>query len=217
MRKARASTRWRRGSTSTAFRRTPNVPGCGISAMTGGGGAATRDRRSRPDRGTHRVIDEFPAFSYILGDNHPHVLAMPVALVVIGMALSVPVRQAQRHGQAADWRAAWRRMQGPCRWAGRDSVDHRRERRADLLEYVGLSALLAFVNRSFDGGACHHAAADVGRDVSRTVRCVHCSVQVLLAVRGGCGLPALLCDGAESKRAVSCRICSTRPGCNRRC
>lgn len=33
------------------------------------------------------VIDEFPMFSYVLGDNHPHVLAMPVVLVVIGLAL----------------------------------------------------------------------------------------------------------------------------------
>lgn len=32
------------------------------------------------------VIDEFPIFSYILGDNHPHVLAMPIALLVIGLA-----------------------------------------------------------------------------------------------------------------------------------
>jgi YYY domain-containing protein len=32
------------------------------------------------------VIDEFPIFSYVLGDNHPHVLAMPFVLLVIGMA-----------------------------------------------------------------------------------------------------------------------------------
>jgi YYY domain-containing protein len=31
------------------------------------------------------VIDEFPIFSYILGDNHPHVLAMPFVLLVIGL------------------------------------------------------------------------------------------------------------------------------------
>ena len=40
--------------------------------------------------GNHiEVIDEFPMFSYILGDNHPHVLAMPVVVLVIGMALTV--------------------------------------------------------------------------------------------------------------------------------
>jgi len=32
------------------------------------------------------VIDEFPFFSYLLGDNHPHVTAMPVVLLVIGLA-----------------------------------------------------------------------------------------------------------------------------------
>jgi YYY domain-containing protein len=37
--------------------------------------------------GNHiEVIDEFPMFSYILGDNHPHVLAMPIVLLVIGLA-----------------------------------------------------------------------------------------------------------------------------------
>lgn len=35
------------------------------------------------------VIDEFPIFSYLLGDNHPHVMAMPVAVLGIGLALSV--------------------------------------------------------------------------------------------------------------------------------
>jgi uncharacterized membrane protein len=44
------------------------------------------------------VIDEFPFFSYILGDNHPHVLAMPVVLLVIGLAQNLffgcqPVRR----------------------------------------------------------------------------------------------------------------------------
>ena len=35
------------------------------------------------------VIDEFPAFSYILGDNHPHVMAMPFAVLVVGIALNI--------------------------------------------------------------------------------------------------------------------------------
>jgi YYY domain-containing protein len=35
------------------------------------------------------VIDEFPAFSYVLGDLHPHVLAMPFVLLVIAMALNL--------------------------------------------------------------------------------------------------------------------------------
>ena len=35
------------------------------------------------------VIDEFPAFSYVLGDNHPHVVAMPIVLLAIGLALAL--------------------------------------------------------------------------------------------------------------------------------
>jgi YYY domain-containing protein len=40
--------------------------------------------------GTHQeVIDEFPAFSYVLGDLHPHVLAMPFVLLVVAMTLNL--------------------------------------------------------------------------------------------------------------------------------
>ena len=39
--------------------------------------------------GNHiEIIDEFPAFSYILGDNHPHVLTMPFVILVIAIALN---------------------------------------------------------------------------------------------------------------------------------
>ena len=37
----------------------------------------------------NEVIDEFPAFSYVLGDLHPHVLAMPFVLLVVALALNV--------------------------------------------------------------------------------------------------------------------------------
>ena len=33
-------------------------------------------------------IDEFPAFSFVLGDLHPHVLVMPFVMLVIGLALN---------------------------------------------------------------------------------------------------------------------------------
>jgi len=37
----------------------------------------------------HEVIDEFPFFSYLLGDLHPHVLAMPFILLAIAIALNI--------------------------------------------------------------------------------------------------------------------------------
>ncbi|MBK8045664.1 MAG: hypothetical protein IPK16_00160 [Anaerolineales bacterium] len=47
--------------------------------------------------GNHiEVIDEFPAFSYILGDNHPHVLAMPFVLLVIALALNLLLARVSR-------------------------------------------------------------------------------------------------------------------------
>jgi YYY domain-containing protein len=35
------------------------------------------------------VIDEFPAFSFILGDMHPHLLSLPFALLALALALNV--------------------------------------------------------------------------------------------------------------------------------
>jgi YYY domain-containing protein len=35
------------------------------------------------------VIDEFPFFSYLLGDLHPHVLVMPFALLAVGVCLNL--------------------------------------------------------------------------------------------------------------------------------
>ena len=42
--------------------------------------------------GSREIIDEFPMFSYILGDLHPHVLAMPFALLAAAIALNVYLR-----------------------------------------------------------------------------------------------------------------------------
>jgi YYY domain-containing protein len=50
--------------------------------------------------GDHQeVIDEFPAFSFTLGDMHPHVLALPFVLLVITLALSL-YRRARQRGRA---------------------------------------------------------------------------------------------------------------------
>ena len=42
-------------------------------------------KRSNPGE----IIDEFPAFSYLLGDLHPHVLAMPFDLLAIAVGLNL--------------------------------------------------------------------------------------------------------------------------------
>ena len=56
------------------------------------------------------AIDEFPQFSYILGDMHPHVLALPFALVM--MALALNLYQGAARGEitslwSGDTRAPW--------------------------------------------------------------------------------------------------------------
>jgi YYY domain-containing protein len=50
-----------------------------------------------------QVIDEFPIFSYMLGDNHPHVLAMPVVLLAIGLAMAIVFGAAERPQPAWPW------------------------------------------------------------------------------------------------------------------
>jgi YYY domain-containing protein len=43
------------------------------------------DNRAQP-------IDEFPQFSFLLSDNHPHVMAMPFVLLAIGLALNLVLK-----------------------------------------------------------------------------------------------------------------------------
>lgn len=82
-------------------------------------------------RGEHiEVIDEFPAFSYILGDNHPHVTAMPFAVLAIGLALNLFL------APAVDRNLPWwqrLRLAMPLGWAGH------------LLTVIALGALI-FLN-----------------------------------------------------------------------
>ncbi|MGW8249850.1 MAG: DUF2298 domain-containing protein, partial [Anaerolineales bacterium] len=39
--------------------------------------------------GAREIIDEFPVFSYLLADLHPHVLVMPFAFLSLGLALNL--------------------------------------------------------------------------------------------------------------------------------
>lgn len=44
---------------------------------------------SLPPNWHAQPIDEFPAFSFLLADNHPHVLSLPFVVMVIGMMLNL--------------------------------------------------------------------------------------------------------------------------------
>ncbi|MEA3339663.1 MAG: DUF2298 domain-containing protein [Chloroflexota bacterium] len=48
------------------------------------------------------VIDEFPAFSFILGDMHPHVLALPFVLLVLALALNLYLQTANGERRMAN-------------------------------------------------------------------------------------------------------------------
>ena len=63
----------------------------------------------------HEVIDEFPFFSFLLADIHPHVLALPFVLLAVGWILNLYVwRQAQPEASfRGPWRLAPKRFQ---RW-----------------------------------------------------------------------------------------------------
>jgi uncharacterized membrane protein len=63
---------------------------------------ASRTLRDRTPWGDHQeVIDEFPAFSFILGDMHPHLLALPFVLLVIALAYNVYLSRARRNADQA--------------------------------------------------------------------------------------------------------------------
>jgi len=47
-------------------------------------------------------IDEFPFFSFLLGDNHPHKMALPFVLLVVGLAFNLLMRQISPPRQEED-------------------------------------------------------------------------------------------------------------------
>lgn len=56
------------------------------------------------------VIDEFPFFSFLLGDMHPHVLGLPFVLLAIGLALALLLAVSRRQrSDDASTRVAWPR------------------------------------------------------------------------------------------------------------
>lgn len=52
-------------------------------------------------------IDEFPGFSFLLGDMHPHVLALPFVLLALALALRTLLRGLEGGGAAVVEEEAW--------------------------------------------------------------------------------------------------------------
>lgn len=75
-----------------------------------------------PPAGNWEVIDEFPFFSFLLGDVHPHVLALPFVLLAIGLALHQLSDNGQR-AQQEDLRLTSR--SGPGRLGAQRAADGR--------------------------------------------------------------------------------------------
>jgi YYY domain-containing protein len=53
------------------------------------GSRVIRDRFPAGHASDFQPIDEFPMFSFLLGDMHPHVLALPFVLLALGLALNI--------------------------------------------------------------------------------------------------------------------------------
>ena len=52
-------------------------------------------------------IDEFPGFSFLLGDMHPHVLALPFVLLALAVALNLLLRGNEEPEPARSSKAGW--------------------------------------------------------------------------------------------------------------
>ena len=61
-------------------------------------------------------IDEFPFFSFLLGDNHPHVLALPFVLLAIGLAFNLLLRQMNKARECINNWKRWFRTSSLEQW-----------------------------------------------------------------------------------------------------
>ncbi len=60
----------------------------------------------------HGEINEFPFFSFLYGDLHPHLMAMPLALLALGLAVALVGRQQGSRGSPAGGRGLLSRVDG---------------------------------------------------------------------------------------------------------
>ncbi len=56
------------------------------------------------------AIDEFPFFSFLLADLHPHVMALPFGVLVLALGLAVLRAPAQRGSETPAEHGTWRRL-----------------------------------------------------------------------------------------------------------
>ena len=69
---------------------TPPTPGGWIPERNWWWWRASRVITQRDLLGNHvEIIDEFPFFSFMLGDMHPHLLALPFVMLALGLALNI--------------------------------------------------------------------------------------------------------------------------------
>ena len=79
---------------------------------------ASRVINDRDLTGRHvEVIDEFPFFSFLLGDMHPHVLGLPFVLVAIGLGLNLLAAVAEKQTRALNGHTRAGEMPGRSREA----------------------------------------------------------------------------------------------------
>ncbi len=99
------------------------------------------DLNLRGEPVAYQPIDEFPFFSFLLGDNHPHKLALPFVLLAIGLALNIFSRAAAPAGGNAPsflWKDGW------CSWF--HWLLARRSQAALFLFYALALGSLGFLN-----------------------------------------------------------------------
>jgi YYY domain-containing protein len=105
------------GALPENFFRWINIPDLTQAAVTGSFYPGTSDgwwwwRASRiladnPLSSSGNSITEFPFFSFLLGDNHPHVLALPFVLLAIALALNLLRRTTSGREFAAEPSGLW--------------------------------------------------------------------------------------------------------------
>ncbi|MFP3895810.1 MAG: DUF2298 domain-containing protein [Anaerolineales bacterium] len=89
------------------------------------------------------VISEFPFFSFLLGDNHPHVLALPFVLLALALALNLLLHGAReqgvQQGEVGEGGSLWKRGIALLRWIWPGGI-------GDFLLYAVIIGGLGFLN-----------------------------------------------------------------------